>query len=248
MGLTKKSSGDARVLGFDASERDTLMRQRIGYVPEVHCMYPWMRVGEVVKFCSSFYENWDNSLCNELTKLFRLEYDAKVKTLSKGTVAKLGLLLAIAHRPELLLLDEPTAGLDPVIREEFLDGVLQGMCDRQMTVLLSSHTLSDVGRLADTIGIIDEGSLLVCAPLEALIRDTKRVRVVMGDGGCANEPPDGTVWQRVQQREWLLTVHGFSSETVSFLKGRYPVDNLEVFDLALEEIFKDFIKGRRLAA
>lgn len=248
MGLIRKSAGSARVLGFDVDERAEGMRQNIGYVPEVHNIYPWMSVGEVIGFCRSLYDNWDGSLCAELEKLFGLERDSKVRTLSKGTLAKLGLLVALSHQPDLLLLDEPTAGLDPLIREEFLDGVLRGICKRPQTVLLSSHTLSDVQRLADMIGIIDEGKLLICASAEDLMRSTKRVRAVLAEGGAAGEPPVGTVWQRSQQREWLLTVHGFSPDTISYLHGRYPIGHLEVFDLTLEEIFKDFIKGRRKAA
>ena len=247
MGLTRKTGGQARVLGFDVDERATAMRQNVGYVPETHTVYPWMRVEEAIRFCRSFYTTWNDGFCRELQGLFELDGRKKVGHLSKGTLAKLGLLLAISHEPELLILDEPTGGLDPLIREEFLDGVLRAICDRPQTVLLSSHTMSDVQRLADTVGILHEGKLLVSAPTEELLGSTKRVRAVMDDGSPSGDPPEGTIWQRSEKREWLMTIHGFSSDSVEYLRGQYPIEHLEVFDLGLEEIFKDFIKGRRVS-
>ena len=245
MGLLGKTGGQARVLGFDVAGRCEAMKDRVGYVPELHFVYRWMRVREVIYFCRSFYKTWNNDLCAELLGLFELDEHKKVKHLSKGMVAKLALLLAIAHEPELLILDEPTSGLDPIIREEFLDGVLRTICDRQKTVLFSSHTLSDVQRLADTVGIIHEGRLLTHCPTEELSTGTKRIRAVLRDGCSPGEPPDGTIWQRFHHREWLLTVRGFSPATVEYLRNKCSVENVEVTDLGLEEVFKDYVKGRR---
>ncbi|MCP4663823.1 MAG: ABC transporter ATP-binding protein [bacterium] len=248
MGLLRKSVGQAHVLGLDVDERPAAMRQRVGYVPEIHSIYRWMRVREVIGFCRSLYDTWNDQLCAELLQLFELDADKKVKHLSKGMVAKLALLVAVAHEPELLILDEPTAGLDPIVREEFLDGVLRTFCKRSQTVLFSSHTLGDVQRLADLVGILYEGRLLVSCPTEELLTGTKRVRVVLGNGGSPGEPPAGTIWQRFQHREWLLTVRGFSPDTVEYLRNRFPVENIDVIDLGLEDVFKDFVKGRRLPA
>jgi ABC-2 type transport system ATP-binding protein len=214
----------------------------------LHFIYRWMRASEVIGFCRTLYKTWNDKLCDELLKLFELDASRKVKHLSKGMVVKLALLLALAHEPEVLILDEPTAGLDPLIREEFLDGVLRTVCERQRTVLFSSHTLSDVQRLADTVGIIHEGRLLAECPTEELLTGTKRIRAVLHDGAQPGEPPAGTIWQRVQQREWLLTVRGFTPATVEQLRGKYPVDSVEVIDLGLEDVFKDFIRGRRASA
>ncbi len=248
MGLLRKSAGQARVLGMDVDARSTAMRQRVGYVPEIHSIYRWMRVREVIGFCRTLYDVWNDELCRELLGLFELDPDKKVKHLSKGMLAKLALLVAVAHEPELLILDEPTAGLDPLIREEFLDGVLRTICERSQTVLFSSHTLDDVQRLSDRVGILYEGRLLVSCPTEELLTGTKRVRAVLGNGGAPGEPPPGTIWQRFQHREWLLTVRGFSPDTVAYLRDRFPVESIDVFDLGLEDVFKDMVKGRRLPA
>jgi len=245
MGMLNKTAGRARVLGEDVTPRLEATKQSVGYVPELHFIYRWMRVSEVIGFCRSLYANWNDRFCDELLELFELDRTKKVRYLSKGMVAKLALLLAIAHEPELLILDEPTSGLDPIVREEFLDGVLRMICQRQQTVLFSSHTLSDVQRLADTVGIIYEGRLLDCCPTDELLTRTKRVRVVLKDEGSPGQPPEGTVWSRFEGREWLMTVRRFSPDTLEYLRSSYSLDNIEVIDLGLEDIFKDLVRGRR---
>jgi len=247
MGLTRPSAGEARVLGFDSVKDGVTVKQRVGYVPELHFIYRWMRVGEVISFCRPLYENWNDRFCADLLKILELDPNNKVKQLSKGMVAKLALLLAVAHEPEVLILDEPTSGLDPVFREEFLDGVLRTLCDRERTILFSSHALSDVQRIADTIGLIFEGRLIDHCRTEDLLNGTKRIRAVLSDGCAPGPPPEGTIWQRVQNREWLMTVRGFSPSTVEYLRTKYSLDNIEVIDLGLEDVFKDLIKGRKAA-
>jgi ABC-2 type transport system ATP-binding protein len=248
MGMLEPTSGCARVLGMDPSLREPALRQRVGYVPELHFIYRWMRVGEVIGFCRELYDTWNPLTCGELLELFELDPRMKVKQLSKGMTAKLALLLAISHEPELLILDEPTSGLDPLVREEFLDGVLRSLCVRSQTVLFSSHTLSDVQRLADHVGLIYNGRLLVHCPTEELLTGTKRVRAVLKDGAVPADPPDGTIWQQHKNREWLLTVRGCSEATLETIRGSGCVDLVEVTNLSLEDVFKDYVKGRRASA
>ncbi len=248
MGLLRRDAGRVRVLGIDPVTDDQPVKRRVGYVPEQHFIYRWMRVGEAVSFCRTFYPTWNDKLCTELMTLLDLDPYKKVKHLSKGMLVKLSLLLAMSHEPELLLLDEPMAGLDPVVREELLDGVLRNMCRREQTILFSSHTLSDVQRLADTIGIIHEGSFLVQCSVDSLLTGTKRIRAVLRDGCTPGRPPDGMIWQRVQNREWLLTVKDFAADTVECLRAANQLEQVEVIDLGLEDIFKDYIRGQRVSA
>ncbi len=248
MGMLRKSEGQTRVLGVDPVKDRAKLKQRVGYVPEMHFIYRWMRVRDVIGFCRSLYETWNDRLCEEMLRLFALDPERKVRQLSKGMVVKLALLVATAHEPELLILDEPTSGLDPLIREEFLDGVLRTVCERQRTILFSSHTLSDVQRMADTIGLIYEGRLLVHCPVDELLTGTKRIRVVLQDGCTPDKIPDGTIWQRLQGREWLLTVRGFGAGTLEFVRNTYPTETVEVLDLGLEDVFKDYVKGWRASS
>ena len=248
MGLLSPTAGKARVLGMDVLADPVRVKQRVGYVPETHHVYRWMRVEEVIGFCRSLYKPWNDRTCREMLDLFALDLRKKVKHLSKGMLVKLSLLLAVSHDPELLVLDEPMAGLDPVAREEFLDGVLRTICERGQTVLFSTHTLDDMQRLADTVGILYEGRLLVHRNIEELLAGTKRIRATLRNGRRPERLPAGTIWERVQGREWLVTVADFSPEKVQQIRAEEAVEHVEVIDLGLEDLFKDFVKGKRAAS
>jgi len=248
MGLIRRDSGDINVLGFDPAVDGVNVKSRVGYVPEQHFIHGWMRVSQVVSFCRAFYPTWNDKLCGELIEHFRLDPAQRVRHLSKGTVVKLSLVLAMSHEPQVLILDEPMAGLDPVMREEVLDGLLRTISDRGRTILFSSHTLSDVQRMADSIAIIDEGELLVKASVDDLLARTKRIRAVLSDGSEPRKLPEGVVWQRVENREWLVTVNQFSADVVECMKAGNQLAHIEVVDLGLEDIFKDYVRGRRAAS
>jgi ABC-2 type transport system ATP-binding protein len=245
MGTLAATLGEIRVLGVDVRDDPALVKQRVGYVPETHHIYRWMRVGEVIGFCRSCYQTWNDDICREMLDRFALDPEKKVKHLSKGMLVKLALLLAVSHEPELLLLDEPLSGLDPIAREEFLDGVLQVLCDRGRTVLISSHVLDDVRRVADRVAILYEGQLLVQGNLDELLTTTKRISVTLRDGSRPDRAPEGTVWQRVQGREWLATIRDFSPEKERQVRAFEFAERVEVLDLDLEQLFKDFVKGQR---
>lgn len=248
MGMLSITSGEARVLGVNVVDDPVQVKQRVGYVPEVHHIYRWMRVREVIGFCKSCFQSWNDDTCREMVELFGLDLEKKVKQLSKGMQTKLALLLAVSHEPELLLLDEPLSGLDPIAREEFLDGVLRTICDRGQTVLVSSHMLDDVRRLADTVGILYEGRLLLQGNCDALLTSTKRICATLRDGCQPKETPDGTIWQRVQGREWTVTVRDFAPEKLQRVQAIDGVENVRVVDLGLEELFKDFIRGQKVSS
>jgi ABC-2 type transport system ATP-binding protein len=198
MGLLSPTAGKARVLGRNVADDSEEIRQRVGYVPEMHFMDRWMRVDEVIGFCRSGYAHWNDETCRELLRRFELAPDKKVKNLSKGMLVKLSLVLAVSHEPEMLVLDEPMAGLDPMAREEFLDGVLRTVCDRGQTVLLSTHSLDDVQRIADTVGFLYSGRMLVQSNIDELLAKTKRIRVTLTGGTPPNKLPSGVIWQQIE--------------------------------------------------
>ena len=245
MGMLAPTAGQVRVLGIDVARDSAQIRRRVGYVPERHDIYPWMTVGEVIDFTRAFYETWDEDFSREMLDVFELDRRKKVKQLSKGMLVKLGLLLAVAHHPELLVLDEPTTGLDPIVHEDFLDGVLRSICDGRTTVLFSSHNLGDIRRLADSICILRKGKIIVKRGLDDLLASTKRVRAVLADGHLPRWEPEGTLWQQVQRREWLLTIDGFNADIAERIRAENPVESVEVFDLSLGDLFRDYILGER---
>jgi ABC-2 type transport system ATP-binding protein len=144
LGLLPMTAGAATVLGLDSRKESFDIKRRVGYVPEVHHFYKWMTVGELTRFTSSFYPTWQEAKCAELLTRFELDPAKKVKELSKGMVAKLALTLALAHDPELLVLDEPTGGLDVMVRRDFLESIVRTIQEEGKAVFLSSHVLVDM--------------------------------------------------------------------------------------------------------
>ena len=243
MGLLAPTSGTVSLFGEPVTGDLTALRQRVGYVPEQHFMYPWMTVGEIIWFTRSFYPDWDHAFCERVREYYGLAPEKKVKELSHGMRTKLALVLALSHNPELLILDEPTTGLDPLIREEFLAGVNQLREEKGCTVLFSSHIMSDVEAMADTIGIINAGKLLVCAPREQLSERVRRIRISGAPAGMV--APEGTIRTQRDGESTVFTVDGAAGEAEAQLAAQAPGAALSTGRLSLEEIFKDYIRGAR---
>ncbi len=247
MGLLPMNGGDATVMGIDVRQRPEAVRRCVGYVPEQHLIYRWMRVKEVLWFCRQLHEAWNESLARELCQQFELSGQTKVRHLSKGMLAKLALIIALAPEPELLILDEPMAGLDPIIREEFLETVLQSFCRGGRTIFFSTHMLGDIQRLADSVGIIHDGRLLVHGSVADLLSRTKRVRLALERDELPAELPQGVIRTWRNRRECVLTITDCDSQKVQHLEDAAQVRVVEVLDVGLEDIFKDYIKGQREA-
>lgn len=243
MGLTESDAGRASILGCE-DLRSSDLRQRVGYVPELHFMYRWMTIREILEFVSPLYVHWDAGLAKDLVDKFELPMRKRISSLSKGMTAKLGLLLALAHHPDLLILDEPTSGLDPIVREDFLESVLQNHTNSNRTVLFSSHHVDDVERVADEVGIMVHGRLVVYGSPDELRARIKRIRVVLQDGRLPSQLPKQTIQQKLQRREWLLTVRDFSSDIVCQIEEENDPVSVTVIELSLEEIFKDLVRGQ----
>jgi ABC-2 type transport system ATP-binding protein len=173
LGLLRAESGSVRVFGLDPVADPVAVLSRIGYLSEENDLPPWMRVDELIRYTRAFYPAWDDPYAEELRQAFELEPSAKIRTLSKGQKARAGLLIALAHRPELLVLDEPSSGLDPIVRRDILGAVIRTIADEGRTVLFSSHLLEEVEQVADHVTMINEGRIVLSAPLEA-IRESHR--------------------------------------------------------------------------
>ncbi|MHB9110517.1 MAG: ABC transporter ATP-binding protein [Armatimonadota bacterium] len=235
--LLDKSAGEARVLGLD-SVRDALeIKRRVGFVGDGQLMYDWMSVDEMIWFCKGFYQGWDDAFAAEMQKKLELPGKTKVRALSRGQQAKLALLLAMAYRPELLILDEPTTGLDVVVRRNFLEGVIELIQEEGRTVFFSSHIVHEVERVADWVGIIDNGRLIHCSPLEELKGKVKRLVLSFETtpADLAKRLP-GTLLLSEAGRQATIIVNGFSDDTLAAARALKP-SRLDVEDLSLEDIF-----------
>ena len=174
LGLLRAQSGSVRVFGLDPVADPVAVLSRIGYLSEENDIPGWMRVDELIRYSRAFYPPWNDAYAEELRQAFALDPSAKIRTLSKGQKARAGLLIALAHRPELLVLDEPSSGLDPIVRRDILGAVIRTIADEGRTVLFSSHLLEEVEQVADHVTMINEGRIVLSGSLEA-IRESHRV-------------------------------------------------------------------------
>ena len=175
LGLYRATSGTVRVQGVDPSERPEVALARVGYMSDDDQLPGWMRVAQLAHFYRAFYPQWDDDYASELMTMFQLDPTARLKTLSKGQRARAGLLIALAHRPELLILDEPSSGLDPLVRGDILEAIVKAIADEGRTVLFSSHLLDEVDRVADRVAVIHQGEVLYDDELIALKDRFRRV-------------------------------------------------------------------------
>ncbi len=151
------------------------LRRRVGYLAEDQTMYGWMTVDEILRFVAPFYPTWDHDLALRYVRDFELPIGTKIKHLSKGQNVRLGLVLALAHRPELVILDDPALGLDPIMRKQFNRDLITHLQGEGRTVFYSSHLLYEVEPVADEVAILDQGRIVRQADTETLRRDVKQL-------------------------------------------------------------------------
>src|SRR4051812_33648344 len=174
LGLLRAQSGSVRVFGLDPVADPVGVLSRIGYLSEENDLPGWMRVDELIGYSRAFHPAWDDDYAEELRQSFALEPAAKIKTLSKGQKARIGILIALAYRPDLLVLDEPSSGLDPIVRRDILGAIIRTIAHEGRTVVFSSHLLEEVEQVADHVTMINKGRIVLSAPLEE-IHETHRV-------------------------------------------------------------------------
>ncbi len=241
LGLSRASTGQCSVGGIDPAVDALGVRTRIGYMAENQTMYCWMRVGQLIEWVSRFYPSWDQDLAASLRDQMRLDADEKVGALSKGQTSRLALLLALAHRPNLVILDDPTLGLDPIARRDLLRDVI-GQLSRDATVFFSSHLLYEIEPICDRIAILHEGRIIKCAAVNKLRERVKRIVLKPADAARVPDLP-GVLDFQAQDGQWSLTVEGV--EAVRPALASISRGGLTVVDLNLDEIFEAYVIGRR---
>ena len=170
LGLMRAESGSVSVFSLDPVADPVAVLSRIGYLAEDNDLPGWMRVDQLVRYSRAFYPNWDDAYAEELRDAFALDPSAKVKTLSRGQKARAGLLVALAYRPELLVLDEPSSGLDPIVRKDIVGAIIRTIAEEGRTVLFSSHLLEEVEQVADHVTMISHGRIVLSEPLDVIKR------------------------------------------------------------------------------
>jgi ABC-type multidrug transport system ATPase subunit len=242
LGLAEADEGSATVLGLDSRREGQAVRSRVGYVAERPTLYDWMTVSEIGWFTAGFYGSGFFERYLRLACDYQLPPKRRIKSLSKGMRAKVSLALALAHEPELLVLDEPTSGLDTLVRREFLEGMVD-IAAAGRTVLLSSHQIGEVERVADMIAILREGKLLLVEPLDALKDEIRELNVTLAEDASRLPAIGGKILNsRRHHHQWQLLVRGLGEGEIESLRGQSWVQELGVRTPSLEEIFVAYLK------
>lgn len=243
LGLLRPEAGSSRVLDLDPMKNSLEIKQRIGYVPESPRLYRWMTVKDFTWFVSGFYPDWDPAYAEEALRRFKIDGTKKIAALSKGMAAKVVLTVALAHRPELLVLDDPTSGLDVIVRREFLESIVSVIQEEGRTVFISTHQIDEVERVADHVGILHEGKLLWQSPLGELKGSVKRVRLIVDDGFKEPGEISGVLSRDRSERLWTGVVSGCDESKLARFKGCPGVCDVQAEPMPLEEIFCVLVGG-----
>ena len=245
IGLIRPDSGDGFILGQSIRKRDGSIRNRVGYVPDVPVMYPGFTVAEMYRLSSKLYPFWDWERCRELHKGFRLPEGQRIRNLSRGQKVQVALVMALALRPQLLLLDEPTAGLDPVVRRAFLQTIIEEVAEQGTTVFYSSHNLNDLEQSADHIAAIYRGRMLFSHTLDELKESVHRLQLIF-----TGEPPEdaikslpGLMEYHQSGRVITITIIGHLDSISPRLVELEP-ELVKELNLDLESIFVTFMESQ----
>jgi len=208
LGLLRAQTGSVRVFGLDPVADPVGVLSKIGYLSEDKDLPDWMRVDELLHYNRAFYPSWDDRYAEQLRRTFELDSAKQIKQLSRGQRARAGLLAALAHRPEILVLDEPSSGLDPIVRRDILTAIIRTISDEGRTVLFSSHLLEEVERVSDYVAMIDEGRIVLCDRLEQ-IKDSFHCLTLRFDAPQSDPPtvPGALGWKGADQ-EWTAVCNG----------------------------------------
>jgi ABC-2 type transport system ATP-binding protein len=236
LGMLRAQQGTVRVFGHDPIKRPVDVLGRIGYLSENRDMPGWMRITELKRYCRALYPNWDPQYADELCDLFELDQSAKLRTLSLGQTAKAGLMSALAHRPDLLVLDEPSSGLDPIVRKEILGAIFRSVAHDGRTVLFSSHLLDEVEMAADNVAMVHEGKLMIHESMEHVKESHHRV-VVRSSSGSTDKPEllGALAWEDVDG-EWAVLCEG-SEEDIRSAAAQSNHEIVSMSQPTLDDIF-----------
>lgn len=244
MGLLAPTRGSAQVLGGDCTQLTPQLRARIGYLTESHVVYGWMRVRECAEFQSQTFPRWNSKLFANVIDYFHLDPESKAGSLSRGEQAGLALALTLAPEPELLVLDDPALGLDPVARRALVEALLAVATDKNRTILFSSHQLNDVERVADHIAILDRSVLRVQCSMDQFGERVGRWILTF-----AGRPPTvpalrGLVQARVLDQELHVTIANHDERTETELR-EIGASHVLRAPLGLDQAVIDYLSDRR---
>ena len=248
LGLRKPDGGSVRVLGYDAVTQSREVRTRVGYMSEVNSLYDFLTIPQHCAFCRSVSRQWNQEMVDRYVSLFGLPTNRKVGKFSRGMKSQLAFSLLMGSNPDLLILDEPTAGLDPVARHQVLNQLVTEVAAQGKTIFFSSHILSEVEAVADRVGILRNGKLIVCDELDHLKQTQKVLKLTY-----VELPPEaevtalrflpGVMSLEQEGRSVRLLTYGDVEALSQTLQARpHALRNVDIVDLNLEDLFLTYMK------
>jgi ABC-2 type transport system ATP-binding protein len=258
MGLLSPDSGAVRAFGVSPLEDPVAVKRRIGFVSEDQVFPPRFTIADLIAFHRYLFARWDEALERQLTERFGLQPASKIQKLSKGQARQVALLCAVCHRPELLLLDEPAGGLDPVARREFLETAIQLLNREGTAVLFSSHQMGDVERLGGRVVLLDGGKVRIDRDLDKIREGICVAMIPRGSapgvalissgattGAEAIERLPGCLRVRAVYDEWHAVMEGEPEAVGARLAESLGVDGIRCVRVPLEELFIELVGGER---
>jgi ABC-2 type transport system ATP-binding protein len=236
LGLWRAETGTVRVFGMDPVADPVAVLGRIGYLSEQPDLPGWMRVTDLLRYMQGFYPRWDTTYAEQLREQFGLDPGSRIRTLSKGQHARLGLIAAEAHRPDLLILDEPSSGLDPIVRRDILEAIIRTVTDEGRTVIFSSHLLDEVERVSDHLAMLHRGTLRFCAPLSEIQSRHRRLTLHFEQPQTAPPNVPGAIRVDGAGREWTVICDAERFHAAA-LAGHLGATLMEDAPASLDEIF-----------
>lgn len=236
LGLIEFDTGTCKLFGCDSRSLTPNVKERLGYVPQIVNLYSWMKVRHVIAYTAAFYTRWDHGFVADLVERWHVPLNDRVQNLSSGQLQALGLVLSLGHQPDLLILDEPVASLDPIARRDFLRELLEITSHGDRTVLFSTHISSDLERIASHVAILENGRIAHFAELDEMKDKVKRLRLRRDEPLPADFSVPGSLRVKIDGTDALISVADASDEFVDYLAKRWQAE-VKVEDLNLEEIF-----------
>ena len=237
LGLAKPDAGSAKILGEEAWNLSAETKSQIGYVPQTPVHYGWMRVSDLITYVGAFYPTWDYALAEQIRRQWSIPPETRAGKLSPGEAQRLALVLALAHRPSLLVLDEPASSLDPLGRRQFLAAVIEA-AGTGVTVLISTHLCADLERIADRVAVLKNGRITVQSGIDELKEQVKRLRVQSGKPLPANAPIQHLLARHDSADGAVLIVREGAEVTARHLEADFgatvAIDALGLDDIAVE--------------
>ncbi len=245
MRLIKPTEGSIKVFNKEHKNLSEEDWRKIGYIAEEPILYDFMTANEIIKFNRRFFPSWDEERCEKMLARLNIDLEEKIKNYSRGMISQLSLILVLMHMPDLLMLDEPLEGLDPLRRIEFLNIILEEYMEQEgRTIIISSHALSDLERMADRVAFLNNGRLIKISPMEKLRGEEKTIRVVF-----QKEPPqefftmEGIKGVQKEGKMGFIIRVEENFAAIYDACSRFPHFALDVYHRDLEDLFKD-MEGR----